>query len=77
MLKNLSVLNQRITLAAWKVVSRKWFVKRKRANPLRVWRDHWCGGWRPGRGGRDCVPRTNRGRLPGCYECSELGALVL
>jgi Flp pilus assembly pilin Flp len=34
MLKILSVLNQRITLAAWKVVSRKWFVEKEKGQTL-------------------------------------------
>jgi Flp pilus assembly pilin Flp len=34
MLKNLSVLNQRITLAAWKVVSQKRFAEKERGQTL-------------------------------------------
>jgi Flp pilus assembly pilin Flp len=34
MLKYLSALKQRITLAAWKVVSRKWFAEKERGQAL-------------------------------------------
>jgi len=34
MLKNLSALNLRITLAAWKVVSRKWFAETEKGQTL-------------------------------------------
>jgi Flp pilus assembly pilin Flp len=34
LLKNLSALNQRITLAAWKVVSRKWFAEKEKGQTL-------------------------------------------
>jgi Flp pilus assembly pilin Flp len=34
MLKNLSALNLRITLAAWKVVSRKWFAEKEKGQTL-------------------------------------------
>ena len=78
MLKNLSALNQRITLAAWKVVSRKWFAEKEKGQTLSEY--GVIIGVVVGVvvvAVVICVPRTNRGRLPGRHECSEFGALIL